>query len=64
MPTKRVVKLRRVGGCLVIGLPKDMAERLTLREGDRLELTVAKSGTLIDDLPLTINLYQKKDPTA
>ena len=40
--TKALVKTRRVGGSLVVTLPKDIVEVKKIREGEIVEITVTK----------------------
>ena len=40
--TKALVKTRRVGGSLIVTLPKEMVEAKKIKEGEILEITVNK----------------------
>ena len=41
--TSTVVKTRKVGGSIVVRIPKDVAEREGIREGELVELEVRKA---------------------
>jgi hypothetical protein len=41
--TKAVVKTRKIGGSLMVTIPKEVVEREDIREGELLELEVRKA---------------------
>ncbi len=41
--TKSLVKARKVGGSLVVTLPKEVVESKKIREGELLEITIRKN---------------------
>ena len=40
--TTALVKTRRVGGSLIVALPKDIVEAKNIREGETVEITIRK----------------------
>lgn len=46
VPDKDYVKVRQVGGCLVITLPKNILHNTSIREGDRVLLQATSTHTV------------------